>query len=58
MLNQRWHVQVLVQVEVHVQEDPLRYGQVQVLFLEVLGMKDGVEEADLVRVFGVFGGGS
>ena len=27
-------------------------------FLEVLGMKDGVEEADVVRVFGVFGGGS
>ena len=27
-------------------------------FLEVLGMKVGVEEADVVRVFGVFGGGS
>ena len=58
MLNQHWRVQVLVQVEAHVQEDPLQYGQVQVPFLEVLGMKVGVEEADVVRVFGVFGGGS
>ena len=58
MLNQRRCVQVLVQVEAHVQEDPLRYGQVQVPFLEVLGMKDSIEEVDLVRVFGVFRGGS
>ena len=27
-------------------------------FLEVLEKKDGVEEEDLTRAFGVFGGGS
>ena len=27
-------------------------------FLEVLEKKDGIEEEDLIRAFGVFGGGS